>query len=88
MQFSMGSGGAIQQHFNVGAAIDLIIPVPSLEEQDDIATFLLAETARTDALVAEAQRAIQLLQERKVALISAAVTGQIDVRGYRETKAA
>jgi len=34
-----------------------------------------------DALTAEAQRAIDLLQERRTALISAAVTGQIDVRG-------
>ena len=34
-----------------------------------------------DTLTAEAQRAIDLLQERRTALISAAVTGQIDVRG-------
>ena len=40
-----------------------------------------AETAKFDALTAEAQRAIALLQERRTALISAAVTGQIDVRG-------
>ena len=39
-----------------------------------------AETAKLDTLTAEAQRAIDLLQERRTALISAAVTGQIDVR--------
>ena len=37
-------------------------------------------TAKLDALTAEAERGIELLQERRTALISAAVTGQIDVR--------
>ena len=41
----------------------------------------VVETAKLDTLTAEAQRAIDLLQERRTALISAAVTGQIDVRG-------
>jgi len=41
-----------------------------------------------DALTAEAQRAIDLLQERRTALISAAVTGKIDVRGLAESEAA
>jgi hypothetical protein len=39
-----------------------------------------AETGWFDTLAAEAQRAIDLLQERRTALISAAVTGPIDVR--------
>ncbi len=57
------------------------LPFPPLAEQTRIAEFLDAETARFDTLTAEAQRAIDLLQERRTALISAAVTGQIDVRG-------
>jgi type I restriction enzyme S subunit len=55
--------------------------IPPISEQSEIVTFLVAETAKFDALTAEAQRAIDLLQERRTALISAAVTGQIDVRG-------
>lgn len=43
-------------------------------------TLLDTETAKLDTLTAEAERAIALLQERRTALISAAVTGQIDVR--------
>ena len=39
------------------------------------------ELAKFDELTAEAERAIDLLQERRTALISAAVTGKIDVRG-------
>jgi type I restriction enzyme, S subunit len=80
MQFSVGSGGAIQQHFNVGTAINLIIPVPPADEQHAIVAFINSESAKFDTLTAEAQRAIDLLQERRTALISAAVTGKIDVR--------
>jgi type I restriction enzyme S subunit len=54
---------------------------PPLVEQIAIAAYLNAESAKFDTLTAEAQRAIDLLQERRTALISAAVTGQIDVRG-------
>jgi type I restriction enzyme S subunit len=53
---------------------------PELEEQEQIIEFLKLELAKFDTLTAEAQRAIDLLQERRTALISAAVTGQIDVR--------
>ena len=54
--------------------------VPPLQEQAAIVTFLEAETARLDALTSEATRGIALLKERRAALISAAVTGKIDVR--------
>ena len=53
---------------------------PPVSEQGAIADFLEFETAKFDTLIAEAQRAIDLLQERRTTLISAAVTGQIDVR--------
>lgn len=55
-------------------------PLVPLDEQEEIAAYLDRETAQIDALVSDAQRAITLLRERRVALISAAVTGQIDVR--------
>jgi type I restriction enzyme S subunit len=59
------------------------VPVchPSLEEQIAIAIHVEQEVGKLDTLTTEAQRAIDLLQERRTALISAAVTGQIDVRG-------
>ena len=55
-------------------------PVPPIDEQIAIVEFLDTELAKFDTLTAEAQRTIDLLQERRTALISAAVTGQIDVR--------
>ena len=59
----------------------LVTPVPPVEEQKEIIAWVSSEVERIDILTAEAQRAIDLLKERRTALISAAVTGQIDVRG-------
>ena len=70
-----------QQNIGMGVIGDLYTPAPPLEEQTAIASLLDQETAKLDTLMTEARIAITLLQERRTALISAAVTGQIDVRG-------
>jgi len=57
---------------------------PPRAEQDEIVGFLRKETAEIGGLVEQAACAIKLLQERRAALISAAVTGKIDVRGLVE----
>ena len=49
-------------------------------EQRRIATYLDEQTAKIDTLIAETERFIELARERRAALITAAVTGQIDVR--------
>lgn len=56
------------------------LPAPPLEEQEEIADYLDRETEQIDALIEECEMAIGLLKERRTALISAAVTGAIDVR--------
>lgn len=58
----------------------LRIPRPPLAEQRTIIRYIQEQTAMLDLLAGEAQRSIEILQERRTALISAAVTGQIDVR--------
>ncbi len=63
-----------------GTLRKLIIALPQLDEQRMILSFIKVETTKFDTLAVEAQCAIDLLQERRIALISAAVTGQIDVR--------
>ena len=73
--------GATIRRANVEEIRGLVVVWPTEKEQAEIAAFLDRETAKLDALTAEAQRAIDLLQERRSALISAAVTGKIDVRG-------
>lgn len=57
------------------------IPYPPIQEQDEIIEFLKRELAQFEALNDGAQDAIKLLKERRSALIAAAVTGKIDVRG-------
>ncbi|MFH8473172.1 restriction endonuclease subunit S [Streptomyces sp. NPDC018000] len=56
------------------------IPLPPLDEQRRIVECLDEETAKIDSLIVETERFVQLAKERRSALITAAVTGQIDVR--------
>lgn len=58
----------------------LLVCSPPLDEQNEIVTFLHGETGKIDALIAKAKESIELMKERRSALISAAVTGKIDVR--------
>ncbi len=67
---------------------DIKIPVPPLDEQESIATYLKSLTEDYDKLTYEAQKTINLLKERRSSVISAAVTGQIDVRNYQAKEAA
>jgi len=57
----------------------LRLPLPSEKEQQLISTYLERETTEIDAAVGDAREAIALSRERRAALISAAVTGQLDV---------
>jgi len=56
------------------------VPLPPISEQRAIAAFLDRETARIDALIEKIRKSIDLLREYRTALITAAVTGKIDVR--------
>ena len=82
-QVAMGSGGAIQQHFNVEIAKSLIICDPPLEEQTQIRKFIKRQSTKYQELIDDAESQVTLLQERRTALISAAVTGKIDVRDWQ-----
>jgi type I restriction enzyme, S subunit len=79
-QVEARSVGAIQEHYNTGTLAELLLPGTSVPEQRAIAAFLDRETARIDALVSKVCEAIDRLKELRTALISAAVTGKIDVR--------
>ncbi len=64
------------------------LPLPPREEQIEIARFLDSELAKLESLTDKATVGIELLHERRTALISAAVTGKIDVRGWQPPPAA
>lgn len=80
-QLALCMVGSTFKRINVEEIRSLVIAFPPPDEQTTIANHLLSEAAGFDSLITEARTAITLLQERRTALISAAVTGQIDVRG-------
>ncbi|MEZ2740908.1 type I restriction endonuclease subunit S [Comamonas jiangduensis] len=68
--------------------MELPVLLPPRNEQAAVLTFIAKQTSQFDTLMTEARSAITLLQERRTALISAAVTGQIDVRTWTPQGAA
>lgn len=86
--FTGGEGKATIAHLTAEALRRYRFAYPPQDEQTRIVQFLDEKTAKLDTLIAEARTAITLLQERRTALISAAVTGQIDVRSWVPADAA
>jgi type I restriction enzyme S subunit len=82
-QVDLVSYGAAQKQFNVADAIEFVFPLPPIEEQDDIAIYVERSLNRFNTLTEKAELQINLLLERRTALISAAVTGKIDVRNWK-----
>ena len=83
--FEFQSGAFMTSTINqltLGVLNNFEIPFPPPEERKSIVEYLKVERNRFNELIDQAQAAIELLQERRSALISAAVTGKIDVRGW------
>jgi type I restriction enzyme S subunit len=80
--------GTAQVNISVPILKALPTPMPPQSEQVAIAAFLDSATAALDTLIDQAERVIALLRERRTALISSVVTGQIDVRTARSSESA
>ncbi len=76
-------GTANQASLNVSDMLNFTFARPSFKEQSEISEHIIKVNNSFDALEKNCVTAIQLMQERRTALISAAVTGKIDVRGWR-----
>ena len=74
------SVGAIQAHYNTSTLAQLVIPKIPTDDQNRIVIHLDAKTGKIDQLIAKIRQAIDHLKEFRTAVISAAVTGKIDVR--------
>lgn len=81
IQISEGAKQSTVTNLHLEKIAGFKFPLPPVFEQLEIVNYLNVEIARIDALKVEAEHAITLLKERRAALISAAVTGKIDVRG-------
>lgn len=75
--------GNVVKILNSDRLAQLRVSLPTLPEQTQIARFLDRETGKLDELVNQASKSIELMKERRSALISAAVTGKIDVRDWQ-----
>ena len=77
----MNATVSTQMNLNIEQIGSLSAACPSVVEQKKIFEYLDLETEKIDQLTSQAEMAIELLNERRTALISAAVTGKIDVCG-------
>jgi type I restriction enzyme S subunit len=75
------SSGSTRSRIPLSMMASREVALPPIEEQLKIEMHIQNQLGRINALQSESVSAVQLLQERRSALISAAVTGQIDVRG-------
>jgi type I restriction enzyme S subunit len=85
-ELACGSLGAAVRGVNIFDLKRVRLPLPPKEEQLEIAAHIDRESARIDSLMAECDKAIALMREHRSALISAAITGKIDVRGLVDSK--
>jgi len=79
-EFERLTMGSTHQTIYMPDVRKLCTPVPPIDEQDRIVEFIRSETAKIDELVDKIREAIERVKEFRTALISAAVTGKIDVR--------
>jgi type I restriction enzyme S subunit len=78
----LGASGASPSMKNIAQSVilEMWLASPDVDEQQRIIDAIRKQRAQISSLITEAERAITLLQERRTALISAAITGKIDVR--------
>lgn len=74
------ANGATRDRLNLGLASSRVVPIPPPTEQKSIVGLIARATSGIDALLAKTDQSIKLLREHRTALITAAVTGKIDLR--------
>ena len=79
----LDAGGTTIKHIYISILAKMNIALPEIEEQHEIVSALKSKLSKIDQLINSAQSVSALLQERRTALISAAVTGKIDVRDWQ-----
>jgi type I restriction enzyme S subunit len=73
--------GAAREGLNFEQIAGFRLAIPPVNEQNEIVDFIDNRTSKIDNLISKATKAIELLKEKRIALISSTVTGKIDVRG-------
>ena len=81
--FAPDTTGVSVPHISPDQIGNFVIPIPTVDEQKRIFSFVSSESRKLLELILKAEEAISLMQERRTAVISAAVTGKIDVRDWQ-----
>lgn len=83
-QLLSGARGSTVFHTSPQKIGDCVFPLPPPEEQSKIVQYLNGELFRINAVLSKASQTIELAQEHRATLITAAVTGQVDVKSYNK----
>lgn len=86
-ELSLESKGSTMDNLNTETLGRIRLPIPPKEEQKDILEYVHMVSGKFKSLIDNSESAISLMQERRTALISAAVTGKIDVRDWQPAAA-
>jgi len=78
--FRVSANGVTRFGLSQGAIKDAPIPIPSIQEQAQIVSYIETKTAALDQAISRTEREIALMQEYRTRLISDVVTGKIDVQ--------
>jgi type I restriction enzyme S subunit len=76
--------GSTRARINLSVASQILVPRPPLIEQDAISEFVSEQTVAIGAIASRSESQINLLREYRSALITAAVTGQLDIREHEK----
>ena len=79
LQIQLSQTGGGREGLNFESLKVFVVPLPSLDEQNLVLNFVENESDKFDKLISAAEKTITLLKERRAALITAAVTGQINI---------
>ena len=82
-QSQLSTYGATNNDLGLSRIANIVLAAPPLEEQHAICHFINDKCSKLDRLISNSLVSIELMQERRTALISAAVTGKIDVRDWQ-----
>ncbi len=81
--FTPDTTGVSVPHISPDQIGNFVVPIPPIDEQKQIVMFVDRNSRKLNELIDKAETAIALMQERRTALISTAVTGKIDVRDWQ-----
>ena len=86
VHFEVSANGVTRYGLPLDAITDVVVPLPPIAEQKEIAKHILFESKRIDETIYKIEKEIELMNEYRTSLISEVVTGKIDVRNISASR--